>query len=317
MLKYTGEWWVPTNPNFKIKGALEIRDFYATLQFEPSGGDEYYFFRNLGENLYKPDIIFHAAAYKHVPLMETNSTEAAKVNILGTSYLAKWSTETGVSKFIMISTDKAVNPTSVMGATKRIAENICKYYNKKGITKFSSVRFGNVLASRGSVVHIFINQIKKGGPVEVTHQNMKRYFMTIPEAVSLVLQAAIIGKGGDVLVLDMGEPVMIMDLAKQLIRMMNLEPEKDIPIQIVGMRPGEKLFEEYLTSEEDTIATKHKDIFVSKNGKNLLNEDDFRELISTFYNTIFSEKEIDFKEKEIIKLLQYYIPTFNHKKNKK
>ena len=266
---------------------------------------------------YKPDLIFHAAAYKHVPLMETNSTEAAKVNVLGTSYLAKWASEMGVKKFIMISTDKAVNPTSVMGATKRVAENICKYYNQKGNTRFSSVRFGNVLASRGSVVHIFINQIKKGGPVEVTHENMKRYFMTIPEAVSLVLQAAIIGNGGDVLVLDMGKPVKIIDLAKQLIRMMNFEPEKDIPIEIVGLRPGEKLYEEYLTSEEDTISTKHKDIYISKNGKISISDKEFSELILSFKNIIFSETDIEVKEEEMIELLKQYIPTFNHKKNDK
>ncbi|MDO8426216.1 MAG: nucleoside-diphosphate sugar epimerase/dehydratase, partial [Deltaproteobacteria bacterium] len=175
---------------------------------------------------YRPQIIFHAAAYKHVPMMEHNPDEAVKVNIFGAHRMASASVKYGVEKFIMISTDKAVRPTSVMGATKRIAEYICKAFNGEGRTEFVSVRFGNVLGSRGSVLPLFLEQLKSGGPLTVTHREMKRYFMTIPEAVSLVLQAGVIGSGGDVLVLDMGEPVRIVELAEELIRLHGLEPHK-------------------------------------------------------------------------------------------
>jgi FlaA1/EpsC-like NDP-sugar epimerase len=210
-----------------------------------------------------PQIVFHAAAYKHVPMMELNPQEAIKVNIFGTENLVKASVEYGVEKFIMISTDKAVMPTSVMGATKRMAEYVCTAYNNNG-TEFLSVRFGNVLGSRGSVLPLFMEQLKSGGPLTVTHSEMKRYFMTIPEAVSLVLQASTIGRGGEVLVLDMGEPIKIISLAEDLIRIHGFEPHRDIEIVITGMRPGEKLFEEILTAEEGTVATKHEKIFIAK-----------------------------------------------------
>ena len=213
---------------------------------------------------FKPSIVFHAAAYKHVPLMQAQPEEAVKNNVLGTKIVAKAALGFGVEKFIFISTDKAVNPTSVMGATKRIGEMICQSFNGKGSTEFVSVRFGNVLGSRGSVIPVFKEQIKKGGPVIVTHEDMKRYFMIVPEAVSLVLQASQTGRGGDVLVLDMGDPVRILDLAGEVIRLSGFEPDKDIPIVFTKPRPGEKLFEEILTTEEGIEATNNKSIFSAR-----------------------------------------------------
>jgi len=209
------------------------------------------------------DTVFHAAAYKHVPLMEANSREAIINNIFGTKLLAEKSVKWGVRRFINISTDKAVNPTSVMGATKRVAENLLLGLNND-TTAFISVRFGNVLGSRGSVIPIFQEQIRKGGPITITDYEMKRYFMTISEAVQLVMQAGAMGKGGDVFVLDMGDPVSIYHVAEELIRLSGLEPDKDIPIVISGRRPGEKLFEELLTAEEGTTATLHTKIFSAK-----------------------------------------------------
>ena len=213
---------------------------------------------------FSPDIVFHSAAYKHVPMMESNPKEAVKVNIFGTYTVAKAAAEHHAKKFIMISTDKAVRPTSVMGATKRIAENICCALNTINSTEFISVRFGNVLGSRGSVLPLFLKQLKAGGPLTVTHKDMVRYFMTIPEAVSLVLQASVIGKGAEVLILDMGEPIKILSMAEDLIRLHGLEPYRDIDIEFVGVRPGEKLFEEILTAEEGTVATKHDKVFIGK-----------------------------------------------------
>jgi FlaA1/EpsC-like NDP-sugar epimerase len=212
----------------------------------------------------KPEIIFHAAAYKHVPLMEENPDEAVKNNIFGTENLAIASINNGVKNFVFISTDKAVNPTSVMGFTKRIGEMVCRAFNKQEKTKFVSVRFGNVLDSRGSVIPTFREQIKSGGPVEVTHPDMQRYFMLIPEACLLVMQAGAIGEGGEVFVLDMGKPVKILDLAKEMIRLSGLTLDKDIAIVFTGIRPGEKLFEEILTAEEGTGVTKYHKIFTAK-----------------------------------------------------
>ncbi|MBE7414514.1 MAG: polysaccharide biosynthesis protein [Deltaproteobacteria bacterium] len=212
---------------------------------------------------YRPEIVFHAAAYKHVPMMEHNPEEAVRVNMFGTHVLADCAARSGVRKFIMISSDKAVMPSSVMGATKRMAENICAAFGS-GRTAFISVRFGNVLGSRGSVLPIFMEQLKSGGPLTVTHREIKRYFMTISEAVSLVLQAAVIGKGGEVLVLDMGEPVRIADLAEELIRINGLEPYKDVGIEFTGLRAGEKLYEEVFTDEEVLKVSAHRKILISR-----------------------------------------------------
>ena len=213
---------------------------------------------------HRPEIIFHAAAYKHVPLMEGHPEEAAKINILGTSYLAEAAIKYGVKKFVFISTDKAVKPICVMGKAKRAAEIIVKTLNEEESTKFVSVRFGNVLNSRGSIVPLFQEQIKRGGPVTVTHPDMIRYFMTIPEAALLVMEAGAIGKGGEVFILDMGKPIKIIELAKELIRISGYTPDVDIPISITGIRPGEKIFEELLTKEEGTTATKWEKIFIAK-----------------------------------------------------
>lgn len=214
--------------------------------------------------VYRPTVIFHAAAHKHVPLMERNPEEAVKNNVFGTRNLAECAHEYGASHFVMISTDKAVNPTSVMGTTKRIAEMFVQSLGRKSSTKFVAVRFGNVLGSRGSVIPVFKKQIQEGGPVTVTHPDMVRYFMTIPEAVQLVIQAGALAKGGEVFILDMGNPVKISDLAKDLIRLSGLTPGEDIEIRYTGIRPGEKLFEEILTNEEGTASTKHNRIFVGK-----------------------------------------------------
>ena len=217
---------------------------------------------------FKPDIVFHAAAYKHVPMMELNPKESIKVNIFGTYAVAEAAARYNVFKFILISTDKAIRPTSIMGASKRVAEYIGQAFNGlSGRTEYISVRFGNVLGSRGSVLPIFLEQLKHGGPITVTHPDMQRYFMTIPEAVSLVLQASTIGKGGEVLVLDMGEPVKILTLAEELIRLHGMMPYSDIDISFTGLRPGEKLFEEILTAEEGTMATRHEKIYVAKNSE--------------------------------------------------
>ncbi|MFA4133391.1 MULTISPECIES: polysaccharide biosynthesis protein [unclassified Brevibacillus] len=213
---------------------------------------------------YRPSVVFHAAAHKHVPLMEKNPIEAVKNNIFGTKNVAECAHLYGSEKFVLISTDKAVNPTSVMGVTKRIAELIIQSLDSISSTKFAAVRFGNVLGSRGSVIPLFKQQIEEGGPVTVTHPDMVRYFMTIPEAVQLVIQAGALAKGGEVFILDMGNPVRIADLARDLIRLSGFEPEKEIKIIYSGIRPGEKLFEELLTDEEGTTATKHNRIFVGK-----------------------------------------------------
>ncbi len=212
----------------------------------------------------KPQIVFHAAAYKHVSLMEQDPLEAVKTNVFGTWTVSEAALGANTECFVYISTDKAVNPSSVMGATKRVGEMICQLANQKGQTRFISVRFGNVLDSRGNVIAIFREQIKGGGPLTITHPDMKRYFMTNPEACLLVMQASTMGKGGEVFILDMGSLVKVVDLAREMIRLSGLEPDKDIPIVFTGSRPGEKLFEEMLTSEEREGVTTHAKIFSAR-----------------------------------------------------
>ena len=253
---------------------------------------------------YKPQVVFHAAAHKHVPLMEAQPEEAVRNNVYGSWRTARLAGEKGVETFIMVSTDKAVNPTSVMGATKRVAEKVMQGLNVQFDTKYITVRFGNVLGSRGSVVPLFKKQIEAGGPVTVTDPEMKRYFMTIPEASQLILQAGAMGRGGEVFVLDMGEPVKIVDLAKNMIRLYGHEPDGDIQITFTGLRPGEKLFEELLSAEEGTSATIHKQIFRA----NLPNEDPqtIRDQLAKFRNC---KTDLEF-----IEMLQEMVPTYtpNH-----
>jgi FlaA1/EpsC-like NDP-sugar epimerase len=252
-----------------------------------------------------PQLVFHAAAYKHVPMIEDFPEEAISVNILGTKILGELSQQYGVEKFVFVSTDKAVNPTSVMGVSKRVAEMVITGLNHQEKTQFMAVRFGNVLGSRGSVIPIFQEQIRKGGPVTVTDPEMKRYFITIPEAVLLVLQASSMGKGGEVFVLDMGEQVKIYDVACELIRLSGLEPHKDIPIVFTGVRPGEKLFEEVLTAEEGVEPTTHPKIFKARIGKPLpdgiLNEKIER----------LSDLAKDQDTQSIIRTLQEIIPQYS------
>jgi FlaA1/EpsC-like NDP-sugar epimerase len=263
------------------------------------------------ERLFKyayPEIVFHAAAYKHVPLMEENPDEAVKNNIFGTEVLTQVSARSGVKKFIFISTDKAVNPSSVMGATKRVGEMICQAWNdnkdlnpKK--TKFISVRFGNVLGSRGSIIPLFKEKIKKRERLEITHPDMKRYFMTIPEACLLVMEAGAMGIGGEVFVLDMGDPIKIFDLAKALIKLSGLEPDKDIPIVFSQPRPGEKFFEDILTAEEGTTATQNKKIYKAK-----LSKTAWFGLQSNLDKLNGAADKGD--KKTIIKVLKEIIPTY-------
>lgn len=252
---------------------------------------------------YKPDIVFHAAAHKHVPLMEDNPSEAIKNNIFGTLNTALCADKHKVKRFVMISTDKAVNPTNIMGATKRVCEMIIQSMDKKSKTQFVAVRFGNVLGSNGSVVPVFIEQIKKGGPVTVTHKDINRFFMTIPEAAQLVLQAGAYAKGGEIFVLDMENPVKIYDLACDLIRLSGYVPNKDINIEFIGLRPGEKLYEEVLTEEEGLNQTLHKKIFVGKP-----TFDDFDTLMTRIdeFKKIVEE---DDREK-IISKLEEIVPTY-------
>ena len=253
---------------------------------------------------YKPDIVYHAAAHKHVPLMETSPNEAVKNNVFGTWKTAQAAAMNGTKRFVMISTDKAVNPTNIMGASKRICEMIIQTFNKHYDTEFVAVRFGNVLGSNGSVIPLFKKQIMAGGPVTVTHPDIIRYFMTIPEAVSLVLQAGAYAKGGEIFVLDMGEPVKILELAKNLIRLSGYRVDEDIKIEFTGLRPGEKLYEELLMEEEGLKETANKLIHVGKP----IEIDEMR-----FFVQLKDLKEASKSESaDIREMIKEIVPTYNY-----
>ena len=283
---------------------LQCRENYPNLNYEFIVADICN--ENRIENIFsynKPDIIYHSAAYKHVPVMELNASEAVNTNVRGTAILANMALKYNTSKFIMISTDKAVNPTNIMGASKRIAEMYTQALNQKNRTKFITTRFGNVLGSNGSVVHLFREQIEKGGPLTLTHPDIQRYFMTISEACQLVLDAGAMGNGGEIFVFDMGTPVKILDMARKMIMLYGLEPDKDIKIEIVGLRPGEKLFEELLSDKENTIATHHPQILKAKVYEIASNEisDDIKELFT------IQKKESD---TELVKKMKEIVPEF-------
>ncbi len=255
---------------------------------------------------YKPDIVYHAAAYKHVPMMELSPIDAAHNNVLGTFNAARMANEHHVTKFVMISTDKAVRPTSVMGATKRIAEMAVQSMNGNG-TQFSVVRFGNVLGSNGSVVPLFEKQIASGGPVTVTHPEITRYFMTIPEAVMLVLQSGAIGQGGDLFLLDMGEQVKILDLAKNMIRLAGLVPEKDIPIEFVGIRSGEKLYEELLIEGEDVVDTSFEKIKICL-GENGIDKAALSKAVKTLEHLVNGSGD----DEAVLDIIRELVPRYSH-----
>lgn len=251
---------------------------------------------------YKPEVVFHAAAHKHVPLMEDNPFEAIKNNVFGTFNVVESSHQFGVGKFVLISTDKAVNPTNVMGASKRIAEMIVQSKDQESQTEFVAVRFGNVLGSNGSVIPLFKKQIALGGPITVTHPDITRFFMTIPEASRLVLQAGAIANGGEIFVLDMGQPVKIVDLARQLIELSGFVPDVDIEIKFTGLRPGEKLYEELLLDEEGISSTKQEGIFIAK--PNMINH----HILIQKMNEIVNSKD----NSELYRRINEAVPTFTY-----
>lgn len=283
---------------------MELKDDFDQLAFEIIIGD----IRNVErmENVFKtfsPQIVFHAAAYKHVPMMENNPSESILTNVLGTKNCSDLAVKYGVEKFVMISTDKAVNPSNVMGASKRIAEIYTQSLGKTVHTKFITTRFGNVLGSNGSVIPRFRQQIESGGPVTITHPDITRFFMTIPEACQLVLEAGTSGNGGEIFIFDMGESVKILDLAKKMIKLSGLELEKDIKITFTGLRPGEKLYEELLANEENTIPTHHKQIMIAK-----VKEYDFDFISTKIQDLIASFEKQD--NKLIVKQMKQLVPEF-------
>jgi len=255
---------------------------------------------------FSPEIVFHTAAYKHVAMVESHPEEAVKTNIQGTKILAEQSMKNKVERFIFISTDKAIKPTSIMGATKRSCEELLKALNRENQTKFISVRFGNVLGSRGSVIPIFEEQIEMGGPVTLTHPEMKRYFMVTSEAVLLVLEAASVGKGGEVFVLDMGEPMKIIDLAREMIRLSGYEADVDIPIVVTKIKPGEKLFEEILGAEEGTVPTQYDKLYLVKELAGVNFNGGLIEQIDNLIKISYANNG----KGEIKKLLKKIVPTY-------
>ena len=257
---------------------------------------------------YRPDIVFHAAAHKHVPLMEDSPNEAIKNNVIGTLKTARTASHYQVKKFILISTDKAVNPTNIMGASKRLCEMVIQLIGRHSTTEFAAVRFGNVLGSNGSVIPLFRRQIEHGGPVTVTHPDIIRYFMTIPEAVSLVLEAGAYAKNGQIFVLNMGDPVRIADLAKNMIRLSGYEPEKEIKIKYIGLRPGEKLYEELLMNEEDMQTTENSRIFIGR--QIAFDEKVFREQIKEL------AKEAENECPDICYLVKKMVPEYQYEGEK-
>jgi len=283
---------------------LELRENFQGLQIIPEIGDikDQARMRRIFDN-HRPNVVFHAAAHKHVLFMEQCPEEAVKNNITGTRILAESACRAGTGAFILISSDKAVNPASVMGASKRVAEMIMQRMNERGKTRFAAVRFGNVLGSRGSIIPLFKRQIARGGPVTVTHPDMERYFMTTAEAAQLVIQAGVLAKGGEIFILDMGNPVKILDLAKKLISLSGFEPEKDIPICFTGINPGEKLVEQLVGEGERTIPTGHERIFAIAKCRQ-----DF-ELLEASLNVLESPG-FPYREHEIILLLQRLMPGF-------
>lgn len=288
------------SPIYDFQNAL--RSDFPKLDFEVVIGD----IRNKERmsnlfNTYHPSYVFHAAAYKHVPLMEDNPSESILTNVKGTKNLVDLAIENDVHKFVMISTDKAVNPTNVMGASKRIAEIYAQYANAKGGTKFITTRFGNVLGSNGSVIPLFQRQIEQGGPVTVTDERVTRFFMTIPEACQLVLDAGAMGEGGEIFVFDMGESVKIMDLAKKMIQLSGLELGKDIEIKVTGLRPGEKLYEELLAKEENTLPTHHPKILKAKERELTTSIEEIESLIHMFEGQ---------NNEEIVRKMKKIVPEF-------
>ena len=285
---------------------LELKSEYKHIEIVPIIGSvrDINKLENVFEK-YNPYLVFHAAAHKHVPLMEGNPLEAIKNNVFGTFNVANCADKYKARKMILISTDKAVNPTNIMGATKRLCEMIIQVKNKTSKTEYAAVRFGNVLGSNGSVVPLFKKQIAEGGPVTVTHKDIIRYFMTIPEAAQLVLQAMSYAKGGEIFVLDMGEPVKIYDLAVSLIKLSGYEPEVDIPIVFTGLRPGEKLYEELLMKEEGLQKTENKKIYIGEPTQ--LDEKDILEKLAKLKKLIENENT---SMEEIKQIMHDVVPTY-------
>jgi FlaA1/EpsC-like NDP-sugar epimerase len=289
---------------------LEIEEKFPDSEIVPAMADirNKDILRSLFEE-HQPDMVYHAAAYKHVPMMENNPSQAIYTNVMGTKNLADLSVEFKVKKFVMVSTDKAVNPSNVMGASKRIAEKYVQslqshlFKSNRMDTRFITTRFGNVLGSNGSVVPLFTRQIEQGGPITITHPDIIRYFMTIPEACQLVLEAGTMGNGGEIFIFDMGKPVKIIDLAKKMIKLAGLTPEKDVKIQITGLRPGEKLYEELLNDTSKTLPTYHEKITIFQD-----KIEDYRDINGNVHELIDLSGSYD--GYEIVRKMKSILPEF-------